>query len=453
MINVILCGGSGTRLWPLSRTMLPKQFVKIFGSDSLFTKTLRRLKDATNEAPNIVVCNENHYFLATDECERESLKADFILEPFGRNTAGAIVFAALKALNSDENATLLVTPSDHIIANEEAFKAAVNEAKKLANDGKIVTFGIKPNEPNTGYGYIKAKGNEVSEFVEKPDFKTASEFVASGEYFYNSGMFCFKAKTFLDELETHAPNVLQSAKDAYKNAKSDLEHQVRVLSSFMDKIPDISIDYALMQKTNKIAMVALDAGWSDLGSFDELAKHLPSTANESVASDGNFVYSHKLTALVDVQDLIVVDTKDALLITKKGSSQRVKDAYYLVSKNHNELTQIHTKAYRPWGSYEVLEDGQGYKIKKIVVKSGGRLSLQKHAYRSEHWIIVSGEATVTIEDDVRTLYANQSTYIAAGQVHRLQNQAKTPLILIEVQVGSYLGEDDIVRIEDDYKRS
>lgn len=451
MINVILCGGSGTRLWPLSRAMLPKQFVKIFGSDSLFTKTLRRLKNATNESKNIVVCNENHYFLATDECENENLKANFILEPFGRNTAAAIVFAALQALNDDENAMLLVAASDHIIANEVAFKVAVNEAIKLANDGKIVTFGIKPNEANTGYGYIKAKGNEVSDFVEKPDLKTAQEFVKSGEYFYNSGMFCFKAKVFLDEIAIYANDILCSAKNAYENAKNS-QNLSRILSSDMDKIPDISIDYALMQKTNKIAMVALDAGWSDLGSFDELAKHLRSSAYESVGGGENFVYSHKLATLVDVQDLIIIDTKDALLITKKGSSQRVKDAYNLVAKNHAELTQIHTKAYRPWGSYEVLEEGDGFKIKKIIVKSGARLSLQKHSYRSEHWIIVAGEASVRIENTTRTLYANQSTYIAPGQLHRLQNTAKTPLVLIEVQVGSYLGEDDIIRIEDDYKR-
>lgn len=451
MINVILCGGSGTRLWPLSRAMLPKQFVKIFGSDSLFTKTLRRLKNATNNAKNIIICNENHYFLATDECESQNLKANFILEPFGRNTAAAIVFAALQALNDDENAMLLVAASDHIIANEAAFKVAVDEAIKLANDGKIVTFGIKPNEANTGYGYIKAKGNEVSKFVEKPDLKTAQEFIKSGEYFYNSGMFCFKAKIFLDELAIYANEVLCSAKNAYENAKNS-QNLSRILSSDMDKIPDISIDYALMQKTNKIAMVALDAGWSDLGSFDELAKHLRSSAYESVGGGENFVYSHKLATLVDVQDLIIIDTKDALLITKKGSSQRVKDAYNLVAKNHAELTQIHTKAYRPWGSYEVLEEGDGFKIKKIIVKSGARLSLQKHSYRSEHWIIVAGEASVRIEDTTRTLYANQSTYIAPGQLHRLQNTAKTPLVLIEVQVGSYLGEDDIIRIEDDYKR-
>lgn len=451
MINVILCGGSGTRLWPLSRAMLPKQFVKIFGSDSLFTKTLRRLKNATNDAKNIIICNENHYFLATDECESQNLKANFILEPFGRNTAAAIVFAALQALNDDENAIVLVTPSDHIILNENAFKNALNEAIKLANDGKIVTFGIKPNEPNTGYGYIKAKQNEVSEFVEKPDLKTAQEFVKSGQYFYNSGMFCFKAKVFLDELKIYAHDTLCSAKNAYENAKSS-RNLARILPGDMDKIPDISIDYALMQKTNKIAMVALDAGWSDLGSFDELAKHLRSSAHESVGGGENFVYSHKLAALVDVRDLIVIDTKDALLIAQKGSSQKVKDVYNLIAKNHAELTQIHTKAYRPWGSYEVLEEGEGFKIKKIIVKSGARLSLQKHSYRSEHWIVVAGEASVRIENTTRTLYANQSTYIAPGQIHRLENTAKTPLVLIEVQVGSYLGEDDIIRIEDDYKR-
>lgn len=458
MTNIILCGGSGTRLWPLSRTLLPKQFVKMINGRSLFSLALKRCYD--ENAKNIIVCNENHYFLALDECEhtasllQKEMDNSFILEPFGRNTAAAIAFGALSV---DRDEILFISASDHIIANEEAFKVALNKAKALANEGKLVTFGINPNEPNTGYGYICAGAEinegcyEVKSFVEKPDLATARQFLSSGGYYFNSGMFCFKAGALIDGLKEHAPNVLESAQKALENAKKDGKLS-RINPSDMDKIADISIDYALMQKSSQIAMVGLDAGWSDLGSFDELSKHIPSSHYFSSNSADCFVKSSRNVALVGTKDLIVIDTADALLIANKGHSQDVKEIYKQISKQNPELTQIHTKAYRPWGSYEVLAEGAGYKLKRIIVKPGGRLSLQKHTYRSEHWIIVSGEAVVQNGDESLNLYANQSTYIPAGAVHRLHNQGKENLELIEVQVGSYLGEDDIVRIEDDYKR-
>lgn len=458
MTNIILCGGSGTRLWPLSRTLLPKQFVKMINGRSLFSLALGRCYD--ENVKNIIVCNENHYFLALDECEHTSallqkeMDNSFILEPFGRNTAAAIAFGALSV---DRDEILFISASDHIISNEEAFKSALDKAKELASEGKLVTFGINPDAPNTGYGYICAGDEinkncyEVKSFVEKPDLATARQFLASGEYYFNSGMFCFKAGALLDGLEEHAPQILQSAKKAVEDAKKDGK-LLRINSQDMDKIADISIDYALMQKSSQIAMVGLDAGWSDLGSFDELSKHIPSSHYFSSNSADCFVKSSRNVALVGTKDLIVIDTADALLIANKGHSQDVKEIYKQIAKQNPELTQIHTKAYRPWGSYEVLAEGAGYKLKRIIVKPGGRLSLQKHTYRSEHWIVVSGEAVVQNGEQTLNLYANQSTYIPAGAIHRLHNQGKENLELIEVQVGSYLGEDDIVRIEDDYKR-
>ena len=455
MTNIILCGGSGTRLWPLSRTLLPKQFVKIVNGQSLFSLALGRCTKAEPSSKNIIICNENHYFLALDECEGKD--ASFVLEPFGRNTAAAIAFGALSV---DESEILFVSASDHIIANESAFKAALDSAKALANEGKLVTFGITPDEPNTGYGYICAAekiehGYSVKSFTEKPDLATAKQMLASGGYFFNSGMFCFKAGVLLAELETHAPEVLAAAKKAVENAKKDgaaFNSILRISPADMDSVPDISIDYALMQKSQNIAMVALDAGWSDLGSFDELSKRLPSSHYYSAGSAGCFVHSPRQVSLVGCEDLIVIDTADALMIVRKGSSQDVKLIYNQIKAERPELAQIHTKAYRPWGSYEVLTEGAGYKLKRIIVKPAGRLSLQKHTYRSEHWIVVSGEAIVQNGDQSLTLYANQSTYIPAGAVHRLENRGKSDLELIEVQVGGYLGEDDIVRLQDDYKR-
>ncbi len=446
MTNVILCGGSGTRLWPLSRTLMPKQFIRLFNAKSLFDLTLRRNVHAQK---TIIVCNEAHYFLALDECGGKKIDK-FILEPFGKNTAAAITFAALCC---DEDEILLITPSDHLIEDEAEYKKALLIAQSYANQDFLVTFGIKPSEPNTGYGYIKAdKNGDVERFIEKPNLETAVKFIKEGEYYFNSGMFCFKAGVFLNEMKKYAPNIVKDVAAAIEGSANE-PNLLKISPNFMDKIEDISIDYALMQKSLNIKMVPLDAGWSDMGSFDELSKKMKSDGEPlQIDASENFVIAKKPTALVDVQNLLVVDTEDALLIAKKGSSQKVKEVYKHFSNSLPEICEAHTSVYRPWGSYEVLGEGNGYKMKKIIVKPGKRLSLQKHFKRNEHWIVVEGEALVTIDSDKTPLKQNESIYIKKEQTHRLENTANTDLIVIEVQTGEYLGEDDIVRISDDYDR-
>ena len=446
MTNVILCGGSGTRLWPLSRTLMPKQFIRLFNAKSLFDLTLRRNVHAQK---TIIVCNEAHYFLALDECGGKKIYK-FILEPFGKNTAAAITFAALCC---DEDEILLITPSDHLIEDEAEYKKALLIAQSYANQDFLVTFGIKPSEPNTGYGYIKAdKNGDVERFIEKPNLETAIKFIKEGEYYFNSGMFCFKAGVFLNEMKKYAPSIVKDVAAAIEGSANE-PNLLKISPNFMDKIEDISIDYALMQKSLNIKMVPLDAGWSDMGSFDELSKKMKSDGEPlQIDASENFVIAKKPTALVDVQNLLVVDTEDALLIAKKGSSQKVKEVYKHFSNSLPEICEAHTSVYRPWGSYEVLGEGNGYKMKKIIVKPGKRLSLQKHFKRNEHWIVVEGEALVTIDSDKTPLKQNESIYIKKEQTHRLENTANTDLIVIEVQTGEYLGEDDIVRISDDYDR-
>ena len=446
MTNVILCGGSGTRLWPLSRTLMPKQFIRLFNAKSLFDLTLRRNVHAQK---TIIVCNEAHYFLALDECGGKKIDK-FILEPFGKNTAAAITFAALCC---DEDEILLITPSDHLIEDEAEYKKALLIAQSYANQDFLVTFGIKPSEPNTGYGYIKAdKNGDVERFIEKPNLETAVNFIKEGEYYFNSGMFCFKAGVFLNEMKKYAPSIVKDVAAAIEGSVNE-PNLLKISPNFMDKIEDISIDYALMQKSLNIKMVPLDAGWSDMGSFDELSKKMKSDGEPlQIDASENFVIAKKPTALVDVQNLLVVDTEDALLIAKKGSSQKVKEVYKHFSNSLPEICEAHTSVYRPWGSYEVLGEGNGYKMKKIIVKPGKRLSLQKHFKRNEHWIVVEGEALVTIDSDKTPLKQNESIYIKKEQTHRLENTANTDLIVIEVQTGEYLGEDDIVRISDDYDR-
>lgn len=446
MTNVILCGGSGTRLWPLSRTLMPKQFIRLFNAKSLFDLTLRRNVHAQK---TIIVCNEAHYFLALDECGGKKIDK-FILEPFGKNTAAAITFAALCC---DEDEILLITPSDHLIEDEAEYKKALLIAQSYANQNFLVTFGIKPSEPNTGYGYIKAdKNGDVERFIEKPNLETAVKFIKEGEYYFNSGMFCFKAGVFLNEMKKYALSIVKDVAAAIEGSVNE-PNLLKISPNFMDKIEDISIDYALMQKSLNIKMVPLDAGWSDMGSFDELSKKMKSDGEPlQIDASENFVIAKKPTALVDVQNLLVVDTEDALLIAKKGSSQKVKEVYKHFSNSLPEICEAHTSVYRPWGSYEVLGEGNGYKMKKIIVKPGKRLSLQKHFKRNEHWIVVEGEALVTIDSDKTPLKQNESIYIKKEQTHRLENTANTDLIVIEVQTGEYLGEDDIVRISDDYDR-
>jgi len=456
MTNIILCGGSGTRLWPISRTLMPKQFVKLFHDASLFQMTVKRNENICDQ--QFIVSNAEQYFLAVDQLEElSSTNNKFLLEPIGRNTAPAIALACL-ALDQEE--VVLVSSSDHLIKDEKAYATVLEKAKKLAEEDNLVTFGIHAEYAETGYGYIEAEGEEVKAFHEKPDAQTAEAYVKAGNFYWNSGIFCFKAGVFLEELQRYSPKIYEKSKIAYTNTKNN-DSTLRISHDDMQAIPEDSIDYAVMEQSARVKVVAADIEWSDLGSFDALAKEFEkdengNTQNENliaIHSKNNFVYpSKRLISLVNIDDLIVVDTPDALLISKKGDSQKIKDIVKELKGRESDLHHIHLTAHRPWGTYTVLEDTPGYKIKRIVVKPGKRLSLQKHFHRNEHWIVVSGTATVTVNEEVRLVRPNESTYIKMGEIHRLENQGKIDVVLIEAQVGEYTGEDDIVRIEDDFER-
>ena len=454
MTNIILCGGSGTRLWPISRTLMPKQFVKLFDEKSLFQLTVERNANVCDG--QLIVSNTEQYFLALDQLEElEQENNKYLLEPIGRNTAPAIALACM-ALDKDE--IVLVTPSDHLIKDEVEYKKVLDKAQELASEDSLVTFGITPTFAETGFGYIEANGVEVKAFHEKPDSTTAQHYVDAGNYYWNSGMFCFKAGVFLKELEKYSPKVYERSLKAFENASN--REIIRIKHEDMEAIPEDSIDYAVMEKSDKVKVIPSSIAWSDVGSFDALFEELPKDENNntvnnkhiSIDSKNNFIYgSGKYIATIDIEDTIIVDTGDALLISKKGSSQKVKEIVKKVREN-SELHNIHLTAHRPWGTYTVLEDTPGYKIKRIVVKPGKRLSLQKHYHRNEHWIVVSGTATVTVGEETKVLRPNESTYIKMGEVHRLANDGKLPVVLIEAQVGEYMGEDDIVRLDDDFKR-
>ncbi|MDX1351756.1 MAG: mannose-1-phosphate guanylyltransferase/mannose-6-phosphate isomerase [Thiomicrorhabdus sp.] len=482
MINIILCGGSGTRLWPLSRTMLPKQFVRLFNNRSLFQDTVLRNQPVCSHT--FVISNNEQFFLAVDQLTQIGQEIPmsnkgmtdtvrFLLEPVGRNTAPAIALACM-ALDTDD--LVLVTTSDHLVKDQAAYETAVLQAKALAEQGNLVTFGIKPTYPEVGFGYIEANGNDVKSFKEKPDADTAQSYIDQGNYYWNSGMFCFKAGVFLNELKQYAPEIYQACQTALDLATRHCDetadaafsqNEIRINLQAMQAIPEDSIDYAVMEKSQKVKVVPCDMGWSDLGSFDSLFDEVkqPGLDNAVLArlddspepicidsKDNLIVTRERQIALVDVEDLLVVDTADAILVSKKGSSQKVKNVVAQIKKQAPELADIHRLAFRPWGSYEVLVNTEGYKVKRIIVKPGGRLSLQKHFHRNEHWIVVSGTATVTVDDKRCLVRPNESTYIKMGQTHRLENQGKIDLVMIEVQVGEYTGEDDIVRLDDIYGR-
>jgi len=447
MTNIILCGGSGTRLWPLSRTLMPKQFVKLFEGESLFQKTVTRNQKACDS--QFIVSNAEQYFLAVDQIEElSSDSTQYLLEPVGRNTAPAIALACF-ALAPEE--IVLVTPSDHLIKDEKAYIEAIANAKELATADNLVTFGITPQYPEIGFGYIEADGQNVRSFKEKPDAVTAQAYLDAGNYYWNSGMFCFKVGVFLEELKRYSPKIYEASLAAYNNAKSN--DMIRINHDDMMAIPEDSIDYAVMEKSDKVKVIPSDIDWSDLGSFESLDEEIPSSENViNINSSNNLILSPKQVATIDVDDLIIIDTPDALLVSKKGSSQKVKEVVKRLKEENSELPNIHVTAHRPWGTYTILDESEGYKVKRIVVKPGKRLSLQKHHHRSEHWIVVSGIAIVTRGTDEYTVRANESTYIPMGEIHRLENVGKIPLVMIEAQVGEYVGEDDIVRIEDDFKR-
>jgi mannose-1-phosphate guanylyltransferase len=434
---------------------MPKQFVKLFDDRSLFQLTVQRNSKVCNS--QYIVSNTDQYFLALDQLEElKKINNKYLLEPVGRNTAPAI---ALACMNLPFDEIVLVTPSDHLIKDEKEYEKVLAKAKEFAMNDKLVTFGITPTFAETGFGYIESqKEFDVKAFHEKPDFDTATSYLKAGNYYWNSGMFMFKAGVFLEELQKYSPEIFDTSKQALENASKD--EIIRIKHNDMINIPEDSIDYAVMEKSTKVKVIPSTIDWSDLGSFDALYEELPkdengNTLNENhicIDSKNNLVYGKdRKIATVDIEDLLIVDTGDAILISKKGSSQKVKKAVNLVKLN-SELHNIHLTAHRPWGTYTVLEDTPGYKIKRIEVKPGSRLSLQKHFHRNEHWIVVSGTATVTVGDETRLVRPNESTYIKMGELHRLTNNGVIPVVLIEAQVGEYTGEDDIVRIEDDFDR-
>ncbi|AXX95903.1 mannose-1-phosphate guanylyltransferase/mannose-6-phosphate isomerase [Arcobacter ellisii] len=456
MTNIILCGGSGTRLWPISRTLLPKQFVKLFLNKSLFQLTVERNSKLCKS--QFIVSNAEQYFLALDQLEELGKKNNkYLLEPIGRNTAPAIALACM-ALEYDE--IVIVTPSDHLIKDEKEYEKVLKKAKELASDNKLVTFGIKPTFAETGFGYIESVNEfDVKAFHEKPNFETATSYLKAGNYYWNSGMFMFKAGVFLDELEKYSVEIYNQSKNAFDNASKD--EIIRIKHDDMMSIPEDSIDYAVMEKSDIVKVIPSNINWSDVGSFDALFEELPKDKNGNTKNDKhisidskyNLVYGNeRVIATVDVEDLIIIDTGDAILVSKKGSSQKVKRVVEKLKETNSQLHNIHLTGHRPWGTYTVLEESNGYKIKRIEVKPGKRLSLQKHFHRNEHWIVVSGTATVTVGNETRYVRPNESTYIKMGEVHRLENEGRIPVVLIEAQVGEYTGEDDIVRIDDDFKR-
>ncbi|MFY2763395.1 mannose-1-phosphate guanylyltransferase/mannose-6-phosphate isomerase [Arenimonas sp. MALMAid1274] len=463
LLPVILSGGSGTRLWPLSREAYPKQFLALVGEDTMLQATWKRVAGLGALAP-LVVANEEHRFIVAEQLrEAGAAPGTILLEPMGRNTAPAIAVAALEATAAGADPLLLVLPSDHVILDVAAFHAAVRAATPAAEAGKLVTFGIQPTGPETGYGYIKASGEgvrAVQRFVEKPDLVTAKGYVASGEYFWNSGMFLFRATRYLQELERLRPDMLAACRQTLAQARRDVDF-VRLEKESFAACPADSIDYAVMEKTDDAAVVPLDAGWSDVGSWAALWEISPRDADGN-ASHGDVVaigcrntYAHgdRLIALVGLDDIVVVDTDDALLVGHRDRIQEVKDLVGGLKREGRSHATWHRKVYRPWGAYDAIDSGDRFQVKRITVKPGGTLSLQMHHHRAEHWIVVSGTARVTRGDEVIMLAENQSTYIPLGVVHRLENPGRLPLELIEVQSGSYLGEDDIVRFEDVYGRN
>ena len=471
---VILSGGSGTRLWPLSRQLYPKQLLPLVSDDTMLQETVSRLEGIDNLSAPLVICNEEHRFLVAEQLRAIDKASDkIILEPVGRNTAPALTLAALSMADNSET-IMLVMPADHIIQNVAAFQAAVNDGVQLAQQGYLVTFGIVPDSAETGYGYIQRgdaiAGNDalkIKSFVEKPDIATAETYLASGDYYWNSGMFMMTAATWLAEIKQHCPDMYQHCEQAYSKGKQDLDFY-RVDPEIFSSCPSDSIDYAVMEKAvsdtaiHPAAVVPLSAGWSDVGAWsslwqvgikDDMGNVIRGEVMAQNTENSLLFSSHRLVATLGLKDTIVVDTADALLVADKSHTQDVKKVVdWLKTQKRNEhLT--HREVHRPWGTYEGIDIGERYQVKRITVNPGAALSLQMHHHRAEHWIVVSGTAQVTRDDEVFLVSENQSTYIPIGTKHRLENKGSIPLEMIEVQSGSYLGEDDIVRFDDVYGRT
>ena len=466
MIPVILSGGSGTRLWPISRKTHPKQFWPLVSDVSMLQETCKRTAAIAERDP-VVICNEEHRFFVAQQLQEAGYQnPDILLEPVGRNTAPAAAIAALHLLEAHRDPVLLILPADHVIQDLAAFHQAVRQGERLANQGHLVTFGIVPGYPETGYGYIQAGepleegANRIDRFVEKPDQATAEAYVASGNYFWNSGMFLFRASVYLEELERQRPEMVAQCRLACEGARKDLDF-IRLDKEAFAAIEGDSIDYAVMEHTERGVVIPMDVGWSDVGSWSALWEIGTKDADGNVIQGdvlalecrNNYLRSEgRLLAALGVEDLVVVDTPDVVLVAHRDRAQQVKELVDRLNEEQREEIDVHAKVHRPWGCYQGIDREERYQVKRISVKPGASLSLQKHHHRAEHWIVVKGSAKVTRGDETFLLTENQSTYIPVGELHRLENPGKIPLEIIEVQSGSYLGEDDIVRYSDDYGR-
>lgn len=459
---VILSGGSGTRLWPLSREYYPKQLLNLLGQGTLLQQTIARLQGMQGVAPPLFVCNEEHRFMVAEQVRQADSKwLDIVLEPAARNTCPAATLAALSIIRIQSDAIMLLMPADHVIRDVRAFHRAIEEALPLAVGGQLVTFGVVPTGPETGYGYIRRKEDQsVAAFVEKPDVATAASYLASGEYYWNSGMFLMQASSWIEELERHSPDILGVCRDAYQHGTKDADF-FRVHKQIFLGCRSDSIDYAVMEKTKRAAVVPLNAGWSDVGAWSSLWEVSDRDATGNVirgdveiydTCDSILLSQSRLVAAVGMRDVIVVETADAVLVADKNSAQDVKEIVNRLKVAKRSEHLMHRRVYRPWGFYEGIDNGNRFQVKRLMVNPGASLSLQLHHHRAEHWVVVCGTARVTRGDDTFMLTENQSTYIPLGTMHRLENPGHIPLEIIEVQSGAYLGEDDIVRFIDNYNR-
>jgi mannose-1-phosphate guanylyltransferase / mannose-6-phosphate isomerase len=475
IVPIILCGGAGTRLWPLSREAMPKPFLPLPDGETLLGGTARRASAIPGAAPFLTITNRDYYFAARDVFatlgEHSCDHAGFLLEPFARNTAGAVTLGALAAAERHgSDAALLVMPADHLVRRVDAFARAATRAAEVARDGRLVTFGVRPTHPETGFGYIDCgeaidaalpRVQAVRRFVEKPSLADAQRFLLEGTHVWNAGIFCFTAAALLAALADHAPQVLDAARAAWQSQRRMADDAVEFDAASFARMPDISLDYAVMEKAQNVAVVQAEFDWSDVGSWQALSDLLPPDddgnrgrgQHVAIATRRTYVHAEdRVVATVGVDDLVVVETADAVLVAHRDHLQRVKEVVGELKLRGHEAYRTHRTVTRPWGSYTVLQEGAGFKIKRIEVKPGAALSLQMHARRSEHWVVVSGEARVTRAERVFALAANESTFIPANTAHRLENAGTVPLAIIEVQCGDYLGEDDIVRLDDRYGR-
>ena len=468
ILPVILSGGSGTRLWPLSRRLHPKQLLPLVNDTTMLQDTITRLTGSPDIDHAVVICNDDYRFMVAEQVKETDITSnEIILEPFGRNTAPAIALAAFNAVRDGDDPVLLVLPADHVIADVETFQGALQVGKQQSEAGCLVTFGVVPDMPETGFGYIKADSSggqaehyPVEQFVEKPDAETAAAYVADGSYYWNSGMFMFRASSYLDALQQHSPGIYAASKAAIDSAERDADF-VRVGEEQFEQCPSDSIDYAVMEKANNAVVIPVDIGWSDVGSWSALhdvgdvdseGNTLIGDVKTGMTSNSYVRANDRLVVTLGVDNMIVVDTDDALLVANRDNVQDIKSIVEQLSREQRDEVNLHTCVYRPWGHYQGIDSGPHYQVKRITVSPGAAISLQLHHHRSEHWIVVSGTAKVTRGEEEFILSENESTYIPLCETHRLENIGKIPLKLLEVQTGSYLGEDDIVRFEDIYGR-